>query len=532
MGRNNVLNQFIIKIGATILIVLIITVAVAYYVIRSEVHTYQTELINSMKQIVVQAMDNSYSTNQTIEHLIDIKLLTASKAIARALEGKQIDEITVEELNVLKEQWDLYDISLFTREGDDIVVTKTTDPNELGLSSKDWGYWFTAFNQLMNGQEVTVEKGYADGNYWVGPISRSEWEDKYYKYAYYYMEDSDILLNPYVIDEEIYRLTYKLGTNAIIEETLNENPDFEEIAVINVPAWLKGDENDVVEPEFDLPVLYGSHTITYERDAEFFENVLETGEKQSIYFTSGKQEVKKTYIPLENNRVMTIVSNLDRIESIEQKMAAIIVISFLVIFSVLIYMIRLIAKKQLKPLEILTSHIKDLSTGDFTKKIILAEKNEWGFLAENMNEMTELIHDLIAEVKKEVHSLHYVSGMLATQSNDSLEKMKDVSMKMTDESKLFLVELNGKLESFVGKMNQSLKDSKIEKQELQKVDEHFATIQKDLHSFLHFSQEHAYNISDLSIMLIHTINELTEAITHLDNLSEKLKEKIEVFKVH
>ncbi len=265
------------------------------------------------------------------------------------------------------------------------------------------------------------------------------------------MEDTDILINPYVIDEEIYLLTYELGANAVIEKILNENPEFEEIAVINVHAWLRGEENDVVEPEFDLPVLYGNHEILNEQDEALFEQVLISGNIESILFEREGQKVKKTYFPLSEDRVMTIVSNLDRMESLEKKMGAIIVISFLLIFAVLIFMIRLIAKRQLKPLQTLSTHIKGLSEGDFTQKIIMPEKNEWGWLAENMNEMTELIHDLIADMKKEIHSLHYVSGMLANQSNESMEKMKDVSIKMTDESRVFLIELNGRLEEFYSK---------------------------------------------------------------------------------
>ncbi|TWI55978.1 HAMP domain-containing protein [Halalkalibacter nanhaiisediminis] len=532
MKKNNVLNQLIFRIGFVILIVLIATLAIAYYVVHSEFQEQQFEQINTMQETVVQAMENTYVSTKAIEHLIDMKLLTASKGIAEELEGKEINEITGAELIALKEQWNLYDISLFVRENDDIVVAQATDENEMGLSSKDWGYWFTAFNQLMDGEVVSVDKGFGIDNYWVGPISRSEWEDKYYKYAYYYMEDTDILINPYVIDEDIYTLTYELGANAVIEKILTENPDFEEIAVINVPAWSRGEENDVVEPEFDLPVLYGNHEIVNDQDEALFERVSATGNQESILFETDGQKVKKTYFPLSENRVMTIVSSLDRMESFEKKMSAIIVISFLVMFAVLLFMIRLIAKQQLKPLQTLTTHIKRLSEGDFTQKIIMAEKNEWGWLAENMNEMTEMIHVLIADMKKEIHSLHYVSGILANQSHESMEKMKDVSVKMTDESKVFLIELNDRLENFIQRINETMNKSQTDNLEVEKVDKTIIDIQEDLQSFIRYAEEHAYNISDFSVMLLHTINELSEAIEHLDNLSENLKEKVKVFKVN
>ncbi len=164
MEKNNVLNQLIFRIGFVILIVLIATLAIAYYVVHSEFQEQQFEQINTMQETVVQAMENTHASTKAIEHLIDMKLLTASKGIAEQLEGKEIDEITTAELNELKEQWSLYDISLFMREDNDIVVAKATDPNEIGLSSKDWGYWFTAFNELMDGEVVSVEKGFFKGN--------------------------------------------------------------------------------------------------------------------------------------------------------------------------------------------------------------------------------------------------------------------------------------------------------------------------------------------------------------------------------
>ena len=113
-----------------------------------------------------------------------------------------------------------------------------------------------------------------------------------------------------------------------------------------------------------------------------------------------------------------------------------------------------------------------------------------------------------------------------------MEKMKDVSVKMTDESKVFLIELNGRLENFIQRINETMNKSQTDNLEVEKVDKTIIDIQEDLQSFIRYAEEHAYNISDFSVMLLHTINELSEAIEHLDNLSENLKEKVKVFKVN
>lgn len=134
------------------------TIFLVSQIIKKEIEEYQMEEINTAAIIVTQAMESSKASSYTIEHLIDMRLLAVSKGIAKELQNRSIEEISTEELMEIKEYWDLYDISLFVREGDDIVVAQSSDIHEIGLSSKDWGYWFTAFEQLMSGQVVSVGK--------------------------------------------------------------------------------------------------------------------------------------------------------------------------------------------------------------------------------------------------------------------------------------------------------------------------------------------------------------------------------------
>jgi hypothetical protein len=133
VNRNTIMYQMISRIAILICIVGSLTIILAYYIIKLELENYQNEEINTASNIVVQAMETTQTSTDTIEHLIDMKLLAASKGIAQALQGKPIHEISREELIQLKEYWGVYDISLFVREAEDIVVAQSSDENEIGL---------------------------------------------------------------------------------------------------------------------------------------------------------------------------------------------------------------------------------------------------------------------------------------------------------------------------------------------------------------------------------------------------------------
>jgi hypothetical protein len=266
--RKLVTSQIMLRMGIVLSIVGLITSLITIYFIKAEVENYLTDEVHTTKELIVGSMDSNQQSVKIIEHLMELKLSVISRAITKELRGKTSETVSQDELQRIKEEFDLYDLSLFERRGEDIVITRSTDPKEVGQNTKTWGYWNTAFEQLLNGQQVNVGKGYAEKNFWVGPISKADWNNHYYKYAYYYDGTTSFIINPYLLDEDIYTLTHDLGPEQLIENMVKENPMIEDIAVINVPAWLKGKDNKVIEPERDQPVLYGHESFTIPEDKD------------------------------------------------------------------------------------------------------------------------------------------------------------------------------------------------------------------------------------------------------------------------
>ncbi|BCJ85030.1 HAMP domain-containing protein [Effusibacillus dendaii] len=534
MKRKTVMSQMILKIGIVLFLVGSVTISLIYYFVAIQINQVEKEEVSTVTKIVSNTMESTQTSTKIIENLITQKLLTASKGIAKELQGKSIEQITTEDLIKLKEHWNLYDITLFMKKGDDIVAVKSSQPKEIGLSTKGWGFWYQAFDQLLSGKKVTVSEGYSTDHFWAGPISLSEWEGKYILYGYFNDGTTPFLINPYILDQDIYNITYKSGPNQMIEKLKNEMNSVEEISVINVPAWLKGKENKVVYPEFDEPLLYGTHSFSLPMDNEILKKVMENKKELNVHFKSGSKQLTEYFIPFPQDRVLTIVLNSQFYENIQKKLLIFLIFDFLVLFLVIFTLIRIIAKRQLKPLQKIIAHLRQLSRGDMTEKLDIRENNEWGWLAIQINEMTDKVSMLISDLKKEVRSLNFLSYSLTERAQSSLETMSNSSTSLTVHARTVFAELGFQIETLMRDL-----DILVNTVSGLEVDSNLKTNLKDsiLNIGLKLSQmddlmkSDAHSVTELGMMFYDTLNEITEAINHLNNSTMDLQSKAEVFQI-
>ncbi|MFY0543951.1 hybrid sensor histidine kinase/response regulator [Brevibacillus sp. H7] len=123
------------------------------------------------------------------------------------------------------------------------------------------------------------------------------------------------MINPYLHSGDLERLINFSGIAEFIIELYKQYEDIEEISILNGPAWLKGRKNRVIEPQTDLPILYGSNEYYLPQDREKISLLLETYESQSQTFTRDNLFLRKHYIPLPAQRVLVIVQNEKRLET-------------------------------------------------------------------------------------------------------------------------------------------------------------------------------------------------------------------------
>ncbi|RNB83229.1 response regulator [Brevibacillus nitrificans] len=353
MKSNTVLRQFLIRSGIIISIITLFTYGVLYQYITSEYHNNFEEEISIATGVITKAIESRQVATEKLEREIDLKLQAVSKAVSNHLEGRPTQSISSQELKELANQWGVYGISLLVKTENGIEIVQSSEKEEIGLNTKAWGYWYTAFQQLFSYGRVTVDKGYASGHYWVGPVSKSDWDaDKFYKYAYYYDGKTEFIINTFVHSENIDRLILFTGISSLIAELNTNNNDIAEITVLNTRAWLKGRRNQIIEPQTDVPILYGDNRYALEQDKDKILALLSTKENQNNDFTSKGENFRKHYIALPDQRVLMLVQSEKRLETTIVKLN-LFIISLLLISSIfMLILLRTATRRQLLALSL------------------------------------------------------------------------------------------------------------------------------------------------------------------------------------
>jgi hypothetical protein len=263
-----------------------------------------------------------------------------------------IDKVTNEQLLEFKNQAGIDGVSLMQKIGNDIVVAKSSEPMEIGLPTKDLGYWFTAFNQLYNYHTVMIPEGKKLLNFWTGPYEvPASGASELSKFGYYYDGTTDYIICTFVNARRIEVFKNITGANTIIKKTMGSNQDIVEIAGLNAntfgttPKVYKDAAGSPFISVYDKPVLFGEYTIIDANDVDNVNKAKNSNQSVSIVTKWGDKPILKTFVPVpvkqlssvqrEVSYVITIVSDYKAIQNTLNSMlfqlAALIL--FLTVFS-------------------------------------------------------------------------------------------------------------------------------------------------------------------------------------------------------
>jgi len=322
--------------GVALSVISIGTFIIIFFIVGSKFDQTQREEIESVTQLITTAIEGADQAAITYEKLVALRMYSISKVIARQLHGRNLSGITTTELRRISDEWGLSDISLFVREGDDIIVGMSSDENEIGLSSKSWGYWYTAFQQLFEMRQVEVDEGFSINNFWAGPLTKSALYSEQFLYAYYYDGTTEFIINPYISAYEVQDFIDAYGPNRLIENTILRSSHIVEIAVLNVEAYLNTAQTEIVEPKKDLPVLYGKQSFSIPNDR----SVLLEQKQKTISFSEDGVKYKKIYVPLSNHRMLTIVMDVSKLDQTLIQILGMMAIVFLAAYSIIYFITR------------------------------------------------------------------------------------------------------------------------------------------------------------------------------------------------
>ncbi len=393
------------KTGLLLFIVGLISLSIIYFYQQKLSTREQIKEATAIAEIIKHSITNNAESVKTKEKLIDLYLYVISKSIAKELEGKTIKDVSQVELDRLKEKWGLDEISLFVYKDNDFIVEKATDPKEIGLSAKDWGYWFDAMMQLYKLEPVTVKEGFANENYWAGPLSLSEIVDQYYKYVYYYDQTTDFIINPYISADEVYLYTSTSSTDILIEKLKNiDYHNVYEIAVINKDAYLHPKE--IIEPEKDLPILYGSNHFALDSDRKIIASLKPEDTAKTHNFTNDGKNYNKLFIPINKQQILSVVIGTDKHTTLEMQFLLLLLAVFILSFIAIAIMLFVINKKSFK--------------------VLIAEQERLA-LAEDFKRTMEILPEAIFNARIGIDNsiiINYNEGTLVEELNLTTAKVK------------------------------------------------------------------------------------------------------------
>jgi len=395
----NVGYQITLHVAFILILVATMAVVTVFQLVKLNIEEQEDMSINNTVSEIRHSIESSNKASESIELYLNQRLYEISKIAADRLKHKKdVKDVTREDLESLKNELGLYDISLLAWAGPDkITIQQSSDPNEIGQDVDTWGmYWPKLMREMMRQQKVTTKEGWSARNFWVSPIALSQHDpNKYFKNAYYFDGETNYLLNPNIIDSQIATLKKTFDFNHTIDQILSNQPNIVEIGIINIKPYLN--PVDIVEyPDSQLPVPYGKHSFERPNDKKIFTALLKERNLRKDRFTIEGVAYTKFYIPLEGDRAITIIIQDVTIDKF-QEFFFVVIVSFCLALIFIAFTIHYVTKKRLQPLKQIENHLALVSDGDFKNHLQVDDKNELGWLAERINEMTKKMGELFEE---------------------------------------------------------------------------------------------------------------------------------------
>ncbi|MFD2670857.1 sensor histidine kinase [Marinicrinis sediminis] len=334
-------SRFLYFIGLIIILLLLVNNLVYYYSTKRTLEDQLTERMETVAKHIRMSITHSQLGTDYVEKLLAEQLRTASLVYKYALPA-DLEEVTNEQLKKLRDEIGLEAVTLFKQTDDDIVGYRSTEANEIGLSTNFWGFWYEAFRQLYREEPVTVGRGETLPHFWAGPFEVANSDpEKVFKWGYFYDGTTNYMIDPYINMKKLDVFDQMTGPTAVIESMLRENTFIKEITVFNHGKFgndkLKKAKNQHDEEwvhHRDRPILYGSYLFKNEQaDVTYVNRSMKQQRMISEVATLNDQKVWQSYIPVKDDTtsyVIRIVGDYQTIQNNLNKQFSMMGISILI----------------------------------------------------------------------------------------------------------------------------------------------------------------------------------------------------------
>ncbi|KAA0546097.1 EAL domain-containing protein [Bacillus sp. BGMRC 2118] len=439
-----------------VMIILIISNYLQYIHSKDQLLDSIEREINLVTEEVTFQIENAQNGSLYVENMIARELRTASIAALKSLPPRH-EEITNEQLVQIAKELNVSHITLFVKTEDDIVGVKSTDSHEIGLGTKEWDYWYTAFQQLFALEPVTVKEGLTLPHYWSGPIEiASSNPDHTDKWGYYYDGTTNYIINPYMRDKEVLEYEEKFGPVKVMNKFTNKLDGIVEITVFNPASFGKGDATVTINGNqfikiSDEPIWYGSYKYeNTDMDRDYIQKTSKTGKSEKYMESLIGKDIQKTFIPVKDEEQSYVIGIAYDYDIVQQQLTqdlwdhiGLLLISMAFVFIASSFYSRTITK----PISYVVAQVNEIAKGNFGKRLQLKRNDEFGLLAENVNALSESLkiytEDLIKSKKIiEYQAYHdpltslpnrrYIKEQMIKMEQNALEQKQPISVIFLD----------------------------------------------------------------------------------------------------
>ncbi len=413
----------------TLLVLCILLANNTLHYIRSKnrLTEFNQREITLVTEEIAYEVENSKNSASYMEDRMAQELRTASIAIQQSLPADYHD-ISNDQLKQLAKKLMISHITLLAPVAGDIIGVKSSDPKEITLSTKEWGYWYTSFQQLLSQQPVTTTKGLTLPHYWSGPIEVASSNPNHIdKWGYYYDGSTNYIIDPYFRDRHVLDFEKRFGPTNVMNRFTENLEGVLELTAFNPKNFGKRNQNVYLNGHKyirikDQPIWYGTYTYrNTERDKKSIQKALKTGKSQSYTAEINHKKVLKTLVPIKEKSspayVIGVVYDYGLIEKeLQQELIKHLLLSLPFIFIVLIISF-VFSTSITRPIKHIMEHVNQIAKGNFGKVLNVRRKDELGGLVANINHLSHFLKTYVDDLKKsqeesEYHAYHdFLTGL-------------------------------------------------------------------------------------------------------------------------
>ncbi|WP_276355625.1 ATP-binding protein [Cohnella caldifontis] len=389
-------TKLALMISLVVAVTLTMNISISYITSEAELkHNAEQQMATIAKQIG-STLEATEKSRNYMEDLVGETLRNVSLAALSELDP-HVRNVTNEQLAELSRKLGVDHITLWVRTPDDILAVRSSDPTQIGLSSKTWDYWYTAFQQLFDRKPVTVPQGQKLKDYWSGPIQYSTADStRIDKWGYYYDGTADYMIDPYVDAKRFLEFEKNNGADLLVRNLLTDNPNILGIAGINPeffgkPPILKKKNGKLVQNLDVREIVFGDYTYKEgSKDAEAVQRTVRAGVSVSTFGRADGKDIMKSFIPLRVGSSVYVAGvtfdygAIERVLYRQLMLQICISLGLLLAASAASYMI---AGLSIRPLHQIVAKVGEIAQGRFDDTIPIRRRDELGLLSSRINQM-------------------------------------------------------------------------------------------------------------------------------------------------